>query len=180
MARRNDIDWQTIRTEYEQGIPRAQLARKHGVSDMQIFRRSKDEGWVGGRIGRLKYAAEVRERVIDTAAKRVIEDARIEDAIVEIGASLSLHPIVAKELMETAREMLRRFRNNEITAGPTQSDADVFDKVLSGIEKAFRISREINGLDRGRKSLAESSDENAKVDQAILVVRERVPAAEAS
>ncbi|MTK11873.1 MAG: hypothetical protein F8N39_07245 [Clostridiaceae bacterium] len=47
MAYQSQIDWVSIRAEYESGTQSIrQIAKRHGVSDTAIRRRASDEGWV--------------------------------------------------------------------------------------------------------------------------------------
>lgn len=43
--RRKDIDWETIRAEYEAGATQSDLSRRHGVSRTAIQKHIEAEGW---------------------------------------------------------------------------------------------------------------------------------------
>lgn len=45
MSRRSDVDWESIRAEYETGSSQVALSKKHGVSRAAIQKHIAAEGW---------------------------------------------------------------------------------------------------------------------------------------
>jgi hypothetical protein len=79
MARRSNIDWVAIETEYRSGqFTVVALSDKHGVSRSTLNARIKEKGWVQDLTGAVKVAT--RAKLIDATIKQQREEARVERA----------------------------------------------------------------------------------------------------
>lgn len=184
-GRRNDIPWNEIQAAYEGGETNiSALAKRFGVKrDSIAKRRDKDKWATKGQI-----ADTARSNVIDLASRRALEKLGGEQAVEQIADEIvsaikeipALHAGAAQLLKRTLNRALGVEDPDEKTSrlvlGDHQGETTAVSDILNAISKFTRDTRLDAGLKEGTATAEASKGEDEddkRVEQAVLVVRER-------
>ena len=100
MARRNDIDWDLVETEYRVAhLSIRQVAEKHGIEASTITRRAKKHGWSRDLSDAVRAAtkAKVRNAVANAAQQTATECARTVSVEIDRAASVGAEVIMRRQ-----------------------------------------------------------------------------------
>lgn len=119
--------------------------------------------------------AETRSNVVSIATRQAVEQLAasglIDQQADDIAVSLQTHGKISRMMLEYAERMMQDAIDGKVWAGEKQSQADVFNSIVTGVAKAVAASRDIAGLKTGQTSF----DTGAKIDPNITLTIKRLP-----
>ena len=161
------------RRRYESGESMNSIAASMKLRRETLRATAQREGWT---VQPNEQTAEQFKRTIQKeAASNVVnlftkkteekleQSGVIDEQVDLITESLQAHGRISKMMLEYAEKMMIKAMAGQVYAGEKQSEADVFNSILTGVGRAVEKSREIAGLKAGQISATVSNDNDAGI-----------------
>jgi hypothetical protein len=164
---RFDLNWDRIREDFE-ASPNANFtsfARKYNTTRASIRAHAKADGWVAAKNAPPQQPASNAD-VIDMQARKTIlalvqgkKDATAhltpDETLNQIADAIAQHTLLEGELLAYARRLLSRATKNELRPGRQTGEAEEARSVMTAIQTALELSRELRGLRPGTPSVGD-------------------------
>lgn len=180
-GRRSDIPWEEIRAAYASGETNySELGRRFDCSPDSISRRAKQENWPT----KAELLNSVGAKVIDIGTKKAIdrlggEEKLAESVAASVEDALQRHLGLEARLLDVAtstldllKKQLADQKRTGLRQGTHSSEAEEIKQSIEAVVKAIDASRMVRGLRPGQPSTASEGDDEKRIDQVVLVVRE--------
>lgn len=156
MARRSDIDWESVEREYRLNLLTVrENAKKHGISPSSIIRKAKSEGWTQDLAKAVKTETKARRQkaiaddIANNAHAIVTECAQANATVVELNAISNSLLIAEHEKGAAAgRQLMAQIigRAKEIIDDSPKSVSEALERCGDDDEYLARELRKLVGL----------------------------------
>ncbi len=164
-----NIPWLQIRADYLTGaytLP--QLGERYEIPWTDIrTKMSRDRAngmpWV--------TRAGIEEAALSTLT-RAVADVAMEQAAEQLAQNVTKHIEIEAAMLDLAHQTLLKAKEGRLTFARTSGEAETVRAVMEAASAAVRASREIRGMRQGESSIP-VTEEDARIEQAVLVVKEK-------
>jgi hypothetical protein len=178
--------WAEVRKAYEAGESVLSLSKRFGIRRPTIDAHRDKETWIvhptvqmHGEAAKT-VQARAQAQVIDIATKRVVEkmeesgalDAHAQaiDTLLQIQA-----PLYAKAA-KLIEKTLDKAIGGTLRLGVTQGETTAVTDILNALSKFSTETRKGAGLRDGTPTVASENEDDRRIEEAVLIVRERASA----